>query len=307
MSYVRAIDCSQWNGQIDWNAVKSSGVEIAILKVSGSDAGDYVDSRASINYDGARNAGLAFGTYHFAGGTDPRHEAEFFVNVCSPLDENQVLILDWEAQHSDPVGWCNIFVDRVHELTGIWPIIYMNGSTRNAYNWDVVTSKCGVWIAWYDRNPDLDLPVQGTYIMHQYTSSGSVPGVSGRVDLDAWYGTVEQFSKYGYHAPAPGPHPDPVIPVPQPETPPAPVPAPEPTATSKPDPGPTPVPPAVPTEPPKKLPVTSIIRKMIVTFIEAAGAYLSVTGFNVGIKVLVTGAVGSGLSAAYNVWQHYKS
>lgn len=202
MGYTKALDVSRWQGQIDWNAVKGAGYEIAVIKVSGSDAGDYVDPRAGINYDGARNAGLAFGTYHFAGGTDARHEAEYFVAVCSPLDENQVLVLDWEVQHADPVGWCETFVSRVHELTGIWPILYMNGSTRNSYDWTRgILSNCGMWIAWYDRDPNIDLPVNGTYIMHQYTSSGSVPGIAGRVDLDAWYGTVAQWNKYGWHAP----------------------------------------------------------------------------------------------------------
>lgn len=220
MSFIKALDVSQWQRAINWPAVKSAGYEIAVIKVSGSDAGDYVDSRAGVNYDGARNAGLAFGTYHFAGGTDPRHEAEYFVNICSPLDENQVLVLDWEVRHADPVGWCNAFVDRVHELTGIWPIVYMNGSTRNSYNWDVVAAKCGIWIAWYDRDPNQDLPVKGTYIMHQYTSGGSVPGIAGRVDLDAWYGTVEQWNKYGYHKPVTPPTP-PVEP-PKPVDPPTP-------------------------------------------------------------------------------------
>ena len=211
MGYVKALDVSRWQGTINWPAVKGAGYEIAVIKVTGSDNGDYVDPMAGINYDSARNAGLAFGTYHFAGGTDARHEAEYFVNVCSPLDENQVLVLDWEVQHSDPVGWCKIFVDRVKELTGIWPIIYMNGSTWNSRDWSPVTNNCGVWVAWYDRDPNVDLPVKGTYIMHQYTSSGSVPGIATRVDLDAWYSSVDVWNKYGYHAPVAPPVQPPVV------------------------------------------------------------------------------------------------
>ncbi len=320
MSFINAIDVSQWQGNINWGAVRGGGYEIAVIKVSGGDAGLYVDSRAALNYDGARNAGLAFGTYHFAGGGDARQEAEFFVGVCSPLDENQVLVLDWEVQHPDPVGWCNAFVDRVHELTGVWPIVYMNGSTRNAYDWNVVAAKCGMWIAWYDRDPNQDLPVQGTYIMHQYTSGGSVPGIAGRVDLDAWYGSVEQWNKYGYHgqqtpqpAPTPQPTPEP-SPAPQPvPTPPSPQPQPTPAPTPTPTPQPesTPQPTPKPSEDVEVLPaerpfnVGAIAIRVFSTFYQAAAAVFlaGLTGVvNVTTaRVLVIAAFAAGVSAVKNL------
>lgn len=196
MAYIPGIDVSQWQGNIDWSKVTSP---IAIIKMSGGDDGLYFDSKANQNYYGAQAVGKAIGMYHFAGGNDPVNEADYFINACSPLAENDVLVLDWEIKHSNPVGWCETFVNRVHEKTGIWPLIYFNGSTWNAYDWTPVTKNCGVWVAWYDRDPNADLPVGGkVYVMHQYTSSGSMPGINGRVDLNAWFGTVEQFKKYGY-------------------------------------------------------------------------------------------------------------
>lgn len=255
MSHINGIDISQYQGAIDWNAVKADGYSIILVKVSGSDAGDYIDAWAGNHYNGARATGLAVGTYHFAGGGDPNHEAEYFVNVCSPLDENQVLALDWEIQHVDPVGWCTAFVNRVKALTGIWPIIYFNGSTWNAYDWTPVTNNCGVWVAWYGQDPEVDLPVHGTYIAHQYTSQGQVPGIAGNVDLDAWYIDVPTFNKYGYHSnnqPAPAPVPDPVptpTPVPDPVPQPEPTPTPTPTPDPQPVPEPTPVPTPTPTPP----------------------------------------------------------
>ncbi|GAC1499128.1 MAG: hypothetical protein NVS1B10_01550 [Candidatus Saccharimonadales bacterium] len=251
MSFIHALDVSQYQGNIDWNAVRNAGYEIAIIKVSGGDNGTYVDTKAGANYAGARAAGLAVGTYHFAGGTDPVHEAEYFVNVCSPVDPQQVLVLDWEVQHPDPVGWCTTFVNRVHELTSVWPLVYFNGSTWNGHDWSRVTNNCGVWVAWYGQDPNVDLPVHGTYVMHQYTSDGAVPGIAGRVDLDAWYGSVEQFKMYGLQTTAPAPvvTPPPIVtpPVPEPVVaPPAPVEPPSPT------PPPVLVPPAP--EPPKETP-----------------------------------------------------
>lgn len=247
MAHLNFIDVSQWQGNIDWSAVRNAGYVGAVIKISGSDAGDYYDSKATQNYYGAKNAGLVIGGYHFAGGGDPTHEAEFFVNGMKPFEEGDVFVLDWEIQHPDPVAWCNRFVDRVHELTGVWCLVYMNGSTRNAFNWDIVAQKCGFWIAWYGRDPEGDLPVPGIYVMHQYTSDGSVPGISGRVDLDAWYSSVDVWKKYGYTAandpniqqPTPTPTP---VPEPTPEPEPQPEPTPEPTPEPVPEPLPEPTP-----------------------------------------------------------------
>jgi len=252
MSYVKALDISQWQGNINWQAVKADGYQIAVIKMGGGDAGLYTDSKATQNYYGAKSAGLALGGYHFAGGGNPVNEADFFISCMSPLEENDVLVLDWEINHADPVGWCEQFAQRIHDRIGIWPIVYMNGSTRNSYDWTRGTlANCGFWIAWYGQNPEGTLPVHGSYIMHQYTSDGTVAGISGRVDLDAWFGTLDQFKKYGWHPATPTPAPQPT-PAPAPTPPQQPVPDPP-----KPDPvPPTPVPPVV--QPPAP-PTTSLL------------------------------------------------
>lgn len=244
MSFIKAVDVSQWQGNIDWGAVKRSGVNIGIIKMSGGDAGLYADSKANANYYGAKAAGLALGGYHFAGGNNAQNEADFFVACMAPTEENDVFVLDWEIPHANPVGWCLAFVNRVHERTGVWPLVYMNGSTANSYDWNPVLQNCGLWVANWNNDPDGPAVTSRPYVMHQYTSSGSVQGIAGRVDLDAWYGTVAQFNKYGFHgAPAPSPTPPPV---------PTPTPIPDPVPTPKPDPTPTPTP--DPTPPPAPTP-----------------------------------------------------
>lgn len=238
MSHITFNDVSTYQGDINWGA---SPYPIAVIKMSGGDAGLYTDSKANQNYYGAKAAGKAVGGYHFAGGGNAQNEADFFIAAMSPLEENDVLILDWEIQHPDPVGWCEAFVNRVKDRTGIWPLIYFNGSTWNSHDWSRVTNNCGVWVAWYGQDPEGNLPVGGKiYVAHQYTSSGSTPGVAGRVDINAWFGTLDQWKKYGYHSPV----------APPPEIP-APTPAPVPPPTPVPDPPkPDPKPPVDPTPPP---------------------------------------------------------
>lgn len=226
---MKAIDVSQWQGDINWGAVNT---DIALIKMSGGDAGLYYDSKASYNYAQAKSHGKAVGMYHFAGGGDPIAEADYFIKACSPLEANDVLILDWETRHATPVAWCATFIQRVIDRTKVIPIIYMNTSTENAYDWTPVINKnVGLWVADYRFTPSQNVPVTHwkSYIMHQYTSGGSVPGVAGRVDLDEWFGTVDAFKKYGFK----------VTTTPAPTTP-TPTPAPKPTPTPVPTPTPTP-------------------------------------------------------------------
>lgn len=210
MSYVTALDVSQYQGDINWAAVDR---DIAIIKMSGGDAGLYTDSRATANYYGAKAAGKAVGMYHFAGGNDPVNEADFFIAACSPLEEDDVMVLDWEIPNSDPVGWCKSFRDRVHDRTGAWPLLYVNLATLNQYDWSPVLDNSGLWLAAWNNDPEATL-TNKVYVMHQYSSNGTVPGIAGRVDLDAWFGTVDEFKKYGYHTAVTAPAPAPVPPTP---------------------------------------------------------------------------------------------
>jgi lysozyme len=268
MAFIKALDVSRYQLNINWSDVKAAGYEIAIIKMSGGDDGLYYDSKATQNYYAAKAAGLAVGGYHFAGAGDARQEAEYFVNAMRPFEENDVFVLDWEVQHPDPVSWCETFVNRVKELTGVWPLVYMNGSTRNSYNWTRGSlNNCGFWIAWYDRDPEGDLPVNGPYVMHQYTSSGRVPGIATATDLDAWYGTVAQFNKYGWHSTVVVN--DPLPPQPTPE------PVPEPTPEPEPQPEPTPIPEPTPEPPTKPDDKTDAIKVALLALATAVAAFVT--------------------------------
>ena len=270
MSYTKAIDISQWQGAINWGVVRASGVEIAIIKMSGGDAGLYTDSKANQNYYNAKNAGVAIGGYHFAGGGSPENEADFFIAAMSPLETNDVLVLDWEINHPDPVGWCVRFCQRVIDRTGIRPIFYTNQNRLVTLNWQpLVNMNIGLWVAHYGVSPDDNMNVGAfpTYIMHQYTSSGSVPGIAGRVDLDAWFGSVDQFKKYGFQpntpAPVPTPAPPAPEPVPVPEPTPPPVPVPDPVPVPEPTPIPTPEPTPEPTPPVEPQTLFELIKQWV--------------------------------------------
>lgn len=184
-------DISQWQG--NWTP---GSEDFVMIKMGGGDAGIYMDSKASLNYGNAVNAGKVVGGYWFAGGGDPIAEADYFVRCMSPVAENDVYALDWEIQHADPVGWCNTFVSEVHAKTGVWCLIYLNISTTNAYDWSPVLANCGLWLAAPSFSFDQNAPVSVTYVMQQ----GAI--VSG-IDSDAFFGDRAQLQAYGYHAVVP--------------------------------------------------------------------------------------------------------
>ena len=236
-------DISRWQGDYNMN----DGNEIIVIKMSGGDDGLYLDSKANRNYYAAKNAGKAVGMYHFAGATDPVGEAHFFIRAVSPLEQNDVLILDWEVHHPNPVEWCRVFIQTVKDETGVIPMIYMNTSTENNYDWSpVIQQNVGLWVADYRFQPADNVPIRHwpTYIAHQYTSSP--------LDTSEWFGSKEQFQKYGYQ-------------VPQPETPPTPSPAPEPAPQPEPVPQPDPTPPAPEPTPAPETPITNPVPPVTVT------------------------------------------
>ena len=64
---IRGIDISHWNGSIDFNRVKASGIDFVIIKAGGSDYGFYTDKMFKTNYEKAKAAGLNVGAYYFVG------------------------------------------------------------------------------------------------------------------------------------------------------------------------------------------------------------------------------------------------
>ena len=240
-----AKDISRYQG-----AWQNTGEPIVLIKIGGGDDGLYYDSAASTDWPDAVAAGKAVGGYWFAGGGNPAAEAAYFLKGMEPLTEYDVYALDWEIQHADPVGWCSQFMQYVHDKIGVWPLIYMNLSTLNSYNWSPVLANCGLWLADWSVPPSGTIPTSHNYVMQQYSDGPNY-------DHDEWFGTIDQFRAYGYHtpnvpAPTPNPSPPPTpvpdptpVPVPTPEPPPTPEPLPKPTPSPSPPPTPTP-----PTPPP---------------------------------------------------------
>ena len=200
----KGLDLSYYQGNVDFNKVKSNGIDFVILrqgyrKTTDSKFFEYVRQ--------AKEAGLwILGVYHFAYGlneSDTVIEAELTVSdmVEAGLDSSVMVFYDFEYDTVKKAlaagvalgkAECNahtkIFCKSVEDL-GFHPGIYTNlDYYKHWYDQDVLRA-WPIWLADYTEGPDYDCIIQ------QYTSTGSVPGISGNVDMNLLY--KEEYFKMG--------------------------------------------------------------------------------------------------------------
>ena len=128
-----------------------SQAEAVIIKAT--EGTGYVNPFCDTDYQQAKKDGKPRGFYHYAKGGDPRAEAEYFYNHTKGYTRDGIPALDWESGGNAAWGdtsWCRHFVDRYHELSGIWPMIYIQASAiTQAAN---CASDCALWVAYYPTN-----------------------------------------------------------------------------------------------------------------------------------------------------------
>lgn len=209
MAAMNGYDISNWQCGIDTAAVPGDFVVVGTTWGSGgvnnSCLVNGVNTDANRQLQTAMKAGKRTGVYHYAMGGNPEAEAKFFVDNVRGYVGKSILVLDWEQIDNPAWGdtsWPRRWAAKIKQLTGVNPIIYVQDS---AY-WQVAgmeqSHNTGIWIAQYasmDATGYQSSPwnngMRGE-VMRQYTSSGVLPGWSGRLDLDIFNGTPEQWDKY---------------------------------------------------------------------------------------------------------------
>src|SRR5262245_36586902 len=121
------IDVSEYQGNIDWNAVKASGIVFAIARV---DDGFYMDKKFDQNWPAMKAAGIIRGAYQFfEPGDDPSALADIMIQKMGPLGEGDLPpMLDVEVTGGQPPSVINdrihVWIDKVQAATGRKPLIY---------------------------------------------------------------------------------------------------------------------------------------------------------------------------------------
>nr|DAE53429.1 MAG TPA: PlyB like endolysin [Caudoviricetes sp.] len=200
-SPYRYIDVSRYQGKIKldgWKQVKSAGYKGVMLKtvstnkkLSSRADGLYIDPTFENNYRNAKAAGLDVGVYYYTYAisrtgadkelallTEALRGKELTLPVAVDVEDNKLKQLGKQAL-TDLTAYA---LDRV-EAMGFYAQLYTYTSFANSrlYAGGAALKPYDVWLADYTGKPP---KVSFKYNAHQHTSKGSVPGISGNVDLN---------------------------------------------------------------------------------------------------------------------------
>jgi lysozyme len=193
---VQGIDAASYQGNVNW---KATGRQFGFEKAT--EGTGYSNPYFAGNWANMKAAGVIRGAYHFGHpGTDATTQADFFVNTVKPVSGDLQMALDIEVTDgrtsSQVWSWIQTFIARIQSRTGRPGIIYTGfyfwrdsvGNPRNNLN-------CPLWLAAYVSDPTPYVPpAWSTWSFWQYSDTGSVPGVGGAVDLDAWNGSLSNLN-----------------------------------------------------------------------------------------------------------------
>lgn len=212
LNIYNGIDVSYYNKTIDWNKVKAAGVDYAFIRAGyrgyGAAGTLCTDTKFVENIKNALAAGVKVGVYYFteAINTDEAiEEAEYCIEKIKDYDVTLPVVIDYEyPTNSDgPIGrmynaklsksaatnnvtaFCNTIKD-----AGYTPMIYANKSDLSTLiNGTKLAKSFKIWLANYTTKTTYS----GTYEYWQYSSKGSVNGISGNVDCNFWYTSTDLY------------------------------------------------------------------------------------------------------------------
>lgn len=191
------VDVSAHQGDIDWAAVKKSGIEFAIIRLGyrGYGSGKLVeDEYAKKNLREAKAAGLKIGAYFFSQALDIQEtdeEIQFILNMLADVNLDMPIVLDWEipaedarTKNMDARTLTDIqlhFCGQMKKM-GYQPMIYFNWHQSENLYYLSELEDYPFWLALYQDRMTYPWKVE----MWQWTSSGKVPGIQGNVDINVF-------------------------------------------------------------------------------------------------------------------------
>lgn len=209
---VLGIDVSYYQGNIDWNQVKTTSVKFAIAR---KNDGTFMDPQFQKNWDGIKAAGLIRGAYqYFRPDSDPTVQANVIIDAVGKLGDGDLpVMIDVE----EPSGLSTsaytqrikTWMDLVEAGTGKLPMVY-----TGKYIWqdEVATTMFNDSALMHAGYPNACYPGTGNATLNcwmnscpniadqfdgwefwQYTSKGTVSGISGQVDMDIFNGTMAEL------------------------------------------------------------------------------------------------------------------
>ncbi len=193
---IKGIDVSVWQGKIDWKKVKASGIVFAMIRVGyGSSQGNdcKMDTYFKANVEGALAAGVEVGIYFYSYAKSAQaavKEAAWVVEQIAPYKGRILYPIAYDLEDSKQAGlgrdvltaMVTAFCTTI-EAAGYYASFYCNTNwCKNMLNMDDLKG-FDLWLAQWASQPTTAY----SFGMWQRSSSGSIAGINGRVDLDIAY------------------------------------------------------------------------------------------------------------------------
>lgn len=212
---LNGIDVSYWQGKIDWEKVKSDGVDFAIIRIGyrGENGQLYRDSNADYNIQQAQKAGVLVGVYFFSTAVnikEANEEASFVIEAIRGYKISCPVVYDCEGYLDSDSRMYNLtseertenavtFLKKI-KSNGYEPMFYGAKSEieySKYWNTDLLEEQYKIWVAYYSTPtyPQIETPsYNGKFDMWQYTNRGSVNGIVGNCDLIVSYTKFKEAS-----------------------------------------------------------------------------------------------------------------
>lgn len=209
------IDISKWQGKINWQQVKDSGIEFAFIRIGyrGENGIVYKDDNADYNIQQAQKAGILVGVYFFSTAVseaEAKEEAEWTLQAVEGYKISYPIVYDCEGYKNSTSRMFDLsasqrttnavtFLQTVKDA-GYDAMFYgARGEIEDEAYWEIqkIEKRFKIWVAQYTSvtYPEKDKPdYQGKASAWQYTNKGHVSGVSGNVDMVVCYFTKKEAS-----------------------------------------------------------------------------------------------------------------
>ncbi len=195
---INGIDISNWQRGLIPSALQ---IDFCICKAT---EGTFFEDDCFHDFiNDCVNNNLLFGFYHFASVYEPEEEAEHFYRVVKNFIGLGIPVLDYEVDNYNNCEWCEKFVNKFYELSGVYCVLYISAYRCMQYCNSWIPDKCALWVAGYPSEKatwtDEEMPY-GIYpwkecSIWQFTSSLILDGYYARLDGDIAYISKAEWMK----------------------------------------------------------------------------------------------------------------
>lgn len=198
---MSGIDVSHYQGKVDWEKVRRAGIVFAFVKAS--EGVTMTDPLFERNWRSSAKSKMLRGAYHFFRPQfDPVEQADHFLDLVYDDPGELPPTLDIEAlgnlSPDNAISGARRWMRVVEEQLKRKPIVYTGSAFwRKTLSDSPAFAEHPLWIAHYTSGPRPLLPsAWSKWTFWQFTQEGRVPGIMGKVDLNAFCGSLPELTLF---------------------------------------------------------------------------------------------------------------